>query len=133
MSPDEQPLEVLVVGGGVGGLETVMALRALARSRVRIKLLTPDAEFVYRAMSVAEPFEAGSAKRHSLEQIARDFDVELITDELARVASSLGLVFTRADREIGYDALVLSTGARPRPAWDHVLTFSGPREAEAMG
>src|SRR3954469_21682495 len=65
ITPDEQPLQVLVVGGGVAGLETVMALRALAGSRVRIKLLTPDAEFVYRAMSVAEPFEAGSAKRQA--------------------------------------------------------------------
>ena len=133
MSPNEQPLEVLIVGGGVAGLETVIALRALAGSRVRITLLTPDTEFVYRAMSVAEPFGAGSAKRHSLEQIARDFDVELITDELARVAASLGLVFTRGGLELAYDALVLATGARPRPAWDHVLTFSGPREAEAMG
>lgn len=132
-SAREEPLQVLVVGGGVAGLETVMALRALAGSRVRIKLLTPDAEFVYRAMSVAEPFELGSAQSHPLEQIARDFDVELISDELARVAPSLGIAFTRAGREIGYDALVLSTGARPAPAWDHVLTFSGPREAETMG
>jgi sulfide:quinone oxidoreductase len=127
------PLEVLVVGGGVAGLETVMALRALAGNRVNVKLLTPETEFVYRAMSVAEPFDLGTALRHPLDRVARDFDVELITDEVDLVTPGQERVFTRGDREIEYDALVLATGARPIPAWDHVLTFTGPRDSEPMG
>lgn len=131
-APADKPLEVVIAGGGVAGLETVMALRALAGGRVRIKLLTPESEFVYRPLSVAEPFDLGSARHHPLEQIARDFDVELITDELDWVAPGSERVFTRRGSEIPYDALVLATGARPRPAWEHVLTFTGPRDTDAM-
>src|SRR4051812_14480352 len=128
-----KPLEVLIVGGGVAGLETVMALRALAGGRVRITLLTPETEFVYRATSVAEPFDLGTTQRHPLEQIARDFDVELIADELDLVEPESGRVVSHLGSEIPYDALVVTTGARPRPAWDHVLTFTGPASADAMG
>src|SRR4051812_1770888 len=131
--PLESPLRVLIVGGGVAGLETVMALRAVAGSRVRITVVTPEDEFVYRAMSVAEPFDLGVAQRHPLDQVARDFDVELIRDELDWVAPSSERVFTRGGSEIPYDALVLATGARPTPAWGHVLTFTGPGDAGAMG
>jgi sulfide:quinone oxidoreductase len=123
----------VIAGGGVAGVETLMALRALAGGRVGITLVTPETEFVYRAMSVAEPFDLGSAQRLPLEKIAHDFDVELIADELDSVATSSGRVFTYGLSEIPYDALVLATGARPRPAWDHTLTFTGPREADAMG
>lgn len=134
MSPSAgaQPLKVVVVGGGVAGLEAVMALRALAGARVRIVLLTPQTEFVYRPLSVAEPFEAGEARRHALDSIARDFDVELVADELHRVAPGSRSIVTRSGAEMGYDELVIATGALPRPAWDHVLSFTGPRDTRAM-
>lgn len=122
----------MIAGGGVAGLETVLALRSLAGRRVRIKLLSAETEFVYRPLSVAEPFDLGSAHRHPLDQIARDFDVELIADTLDWVAPSSDRVFTGGGAEILYDALVLATGAQAVPAWDHVLTFTGPRDVDAM-
>src|SRR5947209_11261110 len=48
------PLRVLVAGGGVAGLETILALRALAGSRVALTLLAADPEFVVRAGAVGE-------------------------------------------------------------------------------
>jgi sulfide:quinone oxidoreductase len=129
----DKPLEVLIAGGGVAGLETLIALRDLAGSRVRITLVTPETEFIYRAMSVAEPFDLGSPQRHPLEEIARDFSVELVADELDSVMTSWDRVFTRSGAELPYDALVVTTGASARPAWDHVLTFTGPRDTDAMG
>lgn len=131
-APSDNPLEVVVVGGGVAGLETVMALRAAAGSRVRITLVTPEEEFVYRPLSVGEPFGLGTPRRQSLERVAQDFQAELVCDELEWVAPGGARIFTRTGAEIGYDALVLAMGARPRPAWGHVLTFTGGREADAM-
>src|SRR5881227_502014 len=104
MAEPNSPLEVVVVGGGVGGLETVMALRAAAGSRVRITVVTPEDEFVYRPLSVGEPFGLGTARRHPLEQVARDFDAELVRDELEWVAPRGSRIFTRGGAEIGYDA-----------------------------
>src|SRR4051812_44612335 len=59
----ERVLHVLVAGGGVAGLETLLALRDLAGDRVRLTLLTPEEDFVYRPMAVSEPFSRGRAKR----------------------------------------------------------------------
>ncbi|CAN5577072.1 hypothetical protein BH20ACT19_BH20ACT19_02960 [soil metagenome] len=55
---------VLVAGGGVAGLEALLALRDLAGARVELALLSPETDFVYRPMAVAEPFARGHAARH---------------------------------------------------------------------
>jgi sulfide:quinone oxidoreductase len=130
--PADAPLEVVVVGSGVAGLETVMALRALAGGRVRVKVVTPESEFAYRPLAVGEPFDLGSPHRHSLAAIAADFDAVLVEGRLDWVAPGAQRIFTDAGEEIGYDALVLALGARPWPEWDHVLTFSGSRDADAV-
>ena len=49
------PLEVVIAGGGVAGLEALLALHGLAGPRVRVQLLAPESEFVYRPLAVAEP------------------------------------------------------------------------------
>ena len=54
-------MRVLIAGGGVAALEATLALRALAGDRVEIELLAPDVNFLYRPLSVAEPFEQGQA------------------------------------------------------------------------
>ena len=38
-------LDVVIAGGGVAGLEALLALHALAADRVRLTLIAPDAEF----------------------------------------------------------------------------------------
>jgi NADH dehydrogenase FAD-containing subunit len=45
----------LIVGGGVGALEAMLALRDLAEERVEVTLLCPQSEFRYRPTSVAVP------------------------------------------------------------------------------
>jgi NADH dehydrogenase FAD-containing subunit len=47
------PAEVLIVGGGVAALETMMALRDLAGDGARVTLVAREPDFVYRAMAVA--------------------------------------------------------------------------------
>jgi hypothetical protein len=48
--------QVLIAGGGVAGLETLLALRTLAGDRVDITLVTPELRFVNRSMAVTRPF-----------------------------------------------------------------------------
>src|SRR6185437_2210724 len=47
---------VLIAGGGVAGLETLLALHALAGDRVELTLLAPELKFVNHSMSVHQPF-----------------------------------------------------------------------------
>ena len=130
--PSRPPLEVVVVGSGVAGLEAVIALRALAGARVNIKLVTPATEFVYRPQTVGEPFDLGTAQRHGLDGVAADFDVEVVHGSFDWAAPRPQRIFTKEGDEIGYDALLLAMGARPIPAWDHVVTFAGSQDADAV-
>ena len=47
-----EPFRVIVAGGGVGGLEALLALGE-AGEALDVTLLAPNAEFVERPMSVA--------------------------------------------------------------------------------
>src|SRR5690242_5474391 len=76
-----RPAQVLILGGGVAGLEALMALRDLAGDRVRITLVADGEEFVERPMTVAEPFERGAARRIPLRRIAADFGATFIRAE----------------------------------------------------
>ena len=113
-SPASSPpsFRVLIAGGGVAALEAALALRELAGERVTITLLAPEPDFVYRPMSVLEPFSRGSAQRYALEEIARDIDADLIKDGFKWLDASRRVVHTEQEAQIEYDALLLALGAR---------------------
>ena len=68
----DAPLRVLVAGGGVAGLEALLALSDMAADRVDVTLLSPQDDFVYRPLAVAEPFAMGRVHRYPLSQLTRD-------------------------------------------------------------
>src|SRR6185503_14867912 len=70
-------MHVVIAGGGVAALEAVIALRDLAGERVDITMLAPEEDFVFKPLSVGEPFALGDAQRLPLKKFARDLSVEL--------------------------------------------------------
>jgi sulfide:quinone oxidoreductase len=116
------PLHVLIAGGGVAALEAMMALRALARDRVRITLLAPSRDFHHRPTAVAEPFALAQVRHIALIAVAHDFDARLVKGELAAVEPAEHRVVTRAGHRFSYDALVIACGTRMRPALEGVIT-----------
>jgi sulfide:quinone oxidoreductase len=125
-------LRVVIAGAGVAGLETMLALADLARDRVEMTVLAPRAEFVYRPLSVREPFSYGSATRYPLAPIVRDAGAELHADELALVDRAACTVSTKGGETIPYDALVLALGARPTPRYKHASTIDDRRMDETL-
>jgi sulfide:quinone oxidoreductase len=126
------PAEVLIVGGGVAALETLMALRDLAGDRVRVTLVAAELDFVYRPMAVAEPFGLGGARRYPLRRVVEDFGAGLVQAGVAEVDASARSAVLRSGDTIGYETLVLALGARTLPAFDAAVTFTGPGSAAAM-
>jgi sulfide:quinone oxidoreductase len=124
--------EVVVAGGGVAALEALLALRELAGERVRLTLVSPDPDFVDRPMTVAEPFGFGTPRRHPLERIAADLDAKLVRASVKEVRAAERRVVLRSGDTLGYDALVLATGARTLPAFEHAITFGEQGSGEAM-
>ena len=89
--------------------------RSLAGERITTTLLAPELDFVYRPMSVLQPFSRGGAQRYALEEIARDIDADLIKDGCKWLDASRRVVHTEQEAQIEYDALLLALGARPFP------------------
>jgi sulfide:quinone oxidoreductase len=120
--PTHDRFNVVIAGGGVAALEAALALRELAGDRVSVKLVAPEAEFVYRPTTVGEPFARPSARRYPVEDLAREVGAELIADRLTRVDAPARTAHTEQGRELPYDALVIATGARVRAPFAHGLT-----------
>jgi sulfide:quinone oxidoreductase len=127
-----QPARVLVAGGGLAGVETVLALHKTARHRAEVELLAPDRELLYRPLLVAEPFGAGSVQRFPLEQIVDDQGARLRTGRLVAVDVSAHAALDDSGERLPYDALVVATGARTAEAVPGALAFDGPRAVEPM-
>jgi sulfide:quinone oxidoreductase len=135
VAPDHPggPLRVLVAGGGVAGLETLLALRHLAGDRIERTLLTPEAEFVYRPMAVAEPFSRGHAQRHRLDEIAKDLGARLVRGSLAEVDDRTRTAVTGTGERLSYDVLVVAIGAGSEPALRRALTWTPESDDEVYG
>jgi sulfide:quinone oxidoreductase len=123
---------VLIAGAGVAGLEAALALRALAGDGVRLTLLSPARDFVYRPLTVREPFASGAAARYPLADIARDVRAPLVKDAVAWVEPAEQTVHTAAGEQLSYDALLLALGARAHPRYAHAITIDDRRMDEAL-
>ena len=109
---------VLIAGAGVAGLETLLALHALAGDRVEITLLAPEAKFINRPMSVDEPFKPKRVRGLKLAEVAAEFGASWHSGTLDRVDHERRVALTAAGDEISYDKLVLALGACPEWEWD---------------
>src|SRR5262245_36064726 len=104
-------MEVVIAGGGVAGLEALLALRSMAGDRVSLTLVAPDDEFTYRPLAVAEPFGLGRAHRVPLRDFARDAGAELVIEAVEGVDPDRVRLGNRGT--IAFDALLLAPGGRP--------------------
>ena len=125
------PLRVLVAGGGVAGMEAVLALRDLAGERVDITLLAPETTFSYRPMAVAAPFARGHVQRLMLADFARETSSRLVRGALAAVEP--GIAHTAAGTAIEFDALLVAVGAWSEPAVPGATTWTPALDQEVMG
>ncbi|MDQ2676664.1 MAG: FAD-dependent oxidoreductase, partial [Actinomycetota bacterium] len=93
----------------------------LAADRVNLTLLAPQPEFVYRPLLVDEPFSGEPAERHELDAIATELGAKLVRSGLASVDPDGHRAITTDGSEIAYDACVICTGAKSRPAYQSQL------------
>jgi sulfide:quinone oxidoreductase len=125
-------LRVLIAGGGVAGLEVLLALHALAEDRVDVELLAPETHLWYRPLAVAEPFGLGRVQHFELAGIAAGCRARFTLGGLASVEPEPRIARTTTGLELAYDILVLACGARPEPALEGAFTFRGPADTDAF-
>jgi sulfide:quinone oxidoreductase len=128
---------VLIAGAGVAGLETLLALRALAGDRIEITAVAPELKFLNRAMSVDQPFKPRRARGIRLEKLFAEFGAHWVRADLDRIEHGRREAVTRDGTRLSYDSLVVALGAHPEQ-WlshpsshrggSHVLTYTGARD-----
>lgn len=102
---------VVIIGGGFGGLEAAKALR---KTNVRVTLLDRQNHHLFQpllyqvATAALSPADIAEPLRHILR---KQDNVEVILGEAARIDVDHKKVIT-TEGAIGYDYLILATGAR---------------------
>ena len=124
--------QVVIVGGGVAGLEALLALRALVGDRVAVTLVSQDDWFVDRPVTVAEPFGLGSAARYLLPEIAAELDARFVHATVEAVAASEHRVSCAGGPDLGFDTLILAPGARTRPPFADSIAFGLAGSGQAV-
>jgi sulfide:quinone oxidoreductase len=128
----EKKLRVIVAGGGVAALETVLALADLAPDRTDVTVIAPNSELVYRPMTVREPFAYGAAQRYPLASIVHDAGATLLSDELTWVEPDTQTIHTKGGQDLPYDALMLALGASAHTRYEHALTIDDRHMDETL-
>jgi sulfide:quinone oxidoreductase len=123
---------VVIAGGGVAAIETLLALRDLAGDLMEIEIVAPEREFVYRPLAVAGPFDLGEPPRYDLGEIAREHDATHHRDAIVSVKPAQHIAMTRSGGGVLFDILVLASGADPQEAIPGALTYRGVEDREAL-
>lgn len=116
---------LLVVGGGVGGIETALALHDLAGDRTRVEICTGRGDFVYRPFAVGEPYGASRVLRYGLERLAESCGAGFRQENIAAIDPARRLATSHDGTEIPYDYLVVACGARLLWSVPGAVTFWG--------
>jgi sulfide:quinone oxidoreductase len=124
---------VLIAGGGVAGLETLMGLNTLAGDSVELTLVAPEDEFVYRPLAAKEPFAVDRIRRVPLRDAARNAKAAFLATTIESVDAGEKAVSTSQGERLEYDALVLALGATAEPAVAHAMTWDDRADAEMFG
>ena len=119
---------VAIVGGGVAGLEALLALHDLAGDRAEVTLVTPDPDFLYKPLLVEEPFDLGPAEQHALAPVAEELGARFLLRAVRRVDAAAHALDLEDGQRLDYDYAVVCTGGRFHPAFEGVTTFPAADE-----
>src|SRR5918995_3719942 len=117
--------KVLIAGGGVGALETAIALHRLAGDKARIEVCAARGDFVYRPFAIGEPYGASRVLRYGLRRLTDRCGAELRPENVASVDTALRCAKSPDGTEIPYDYLVVACGARLLESVPGTTTFWG--------
>ncbi len=124
---------IIIAGGGVAGLEALLALRAMAGERVRLTLVAPEPDFTYKPLAVAAPFGLGHAHSVPLARFAEQARAELVLDAIEDVDDAFGRVRLAGGGTLYYDQLIVATGGRPVAGLEGAVTWWPGTDPETYG
>ena len=99
---------VVICGGGIAAAEGLLRLRRLVGASVRVDLVAPNEDLVYRPLAVREPFAFGAPSRYPLRRLAADYGADWTRDTLDWVDPEAQAIGTGDGKRLEYDALLVA-------------------------
>lgn len=106
-----RPVDVVVAGGGIAGIEAVLALRDLGEDRLRIHVVAAHPSFSLRPQVLGEPW-GRPPLRLGLAALCESFGVAFTPARVNRVDTAARRLWTTAGQELAYERLLLAPGGR---------------------
>ena len=116
--------QVVVLGGGIAGVEAVLALDDLAGDRATLTLVSDRPEFVMKPLVAEEPFSGIPADTYELDPLMKGVGGRLAIRRATEVRTDEKEIVVDDGSTIGYDALLVCIGARPVPAFKEATTLT---------
>ena len=116
---------VVIAGGGVAGLEAMLALHDLAGGKADATLIAPQPDFVYKPLLVEEPFGLGPPEQYALAPLAEERGAEFVLRAVSAVRPEEHQVELDDGSALDYDYLVVCVGGRFAEAFPGAITFPG--------
>lgn len=124
-SPVEER-DVLIVGGGVAGIEALMALADLGDNRLRLQLVADRASFVLPPEILGVPW--GATPLHvDLERLCRAFGARFELGTVTGVDAGAHEAYLAGGETVAYERLLLAPGAR------HALPYGADTRTLGFG
>jgi sulfide:quinone oxidoreductase len=121
--PSSDGTRVVIVGGGVAGIEALLALHDLAGDRAELTLVAPQPDFLYKPLLVEEPFDLGPAERHELAPLAEEKGARFVRQAVSAIRPDDHQVKLDDGSKLDYDYLIVAAGGRFKPALEGATTF----------
>jgi sulfide:quinone oxidoreductase len=132
MSADEtrpKAARTLIIGGGIAGLEALLALHDLADDRADLTLVAPGPDFTYKPLAVEEPFSLKPAERHELPPLLSELGGRFVQHGVTRVLADEHAVELDDGSRIEYEILLACMGGKARDPYRAAVTFRVDGEA----
>ena len=123
------PARVVIAGGGIAGLEALLALQDLAGELAEIVLVAPEPDFTYRPLLVEEPFSRQPAERRDLKAAVEEIGGTLVRGAVTGFDTAERVVLLEDGGRLPYDMAVVCVGARARHPFESARTFAQAGES----
>lgn len=117
--------KVLIVGGGVGGLEAAIALADLTDGTAEVEICASREDFLYRPFAVGEPYGASRVLRYNLPRLLERCGARFRPDNVVAVDAARHCATSHDGEEIPYDHLIVACGSRLLWSVPGAVTFWG--------
>ena len=115
--------KTLIIGGGIAGLEALLALHDLAESQAELVLVAPDPDFTYKPLTVEEPFSLKPAERHELASLLNELGGRFIQHGVTSVLPDEHAVVLDDGSRLDYELLVVCLGGKARDPYQRAATL----------